>query len=114
MNSVRQRPLSLGSLRAFEAVARRLNFSEAAEELHVTQSAVSRQIKGLEDELGAQLFTRGTRHVQITPDGQSLLRIVEPFVAKLDHGVQHIRRSRGRQRVSVTTFASFGSLSLCP
>ena len=72
MNTVlRHRALSLGNLRAFEAVARRLNFSEAAEELHVTQSAISRQIKGLEDELGAPLFTRGTRHVELTSSGTS-------------------------------------------
>ena len=114
MNTPRRRPLSLTNLRAFEAVARRLNFSDSAEELFVTQSAISRQIKGLEDELGAQLFSRGTRHVQITPDGQSLLRTVEPLLAKLDTSVQHIRRSRSRRRVSVTTFASFGSLWLLP
>jgi len=114
MSSRSRRPLSLTNLRAFEAVARALNFGAAAEELHVTQSAVSRQIKGLEDELGAQLFTRGTRHVLITPDGQTLLRAVEPLLAKLDSSVQHIRRSRGRPRVSVTTFASFGSLWLLP
>src|SRR6478672_6552595 len=114
MSANSRRPLSLTNLRAFEAAARTLNFGAAAEELHVTQSAVSRQIKGLEDELGAQLFTRGTRHVQITPDGQSLLRAVEPLLAKLDTSVQHIRRSRSRRRVSVTTFASFGSLWLLP
>ncbi len=114
MSANSRRPLSLTNLRAFEAVARTLNFGAAAEALHVTQSAVSRQIKGLEDELGAQLFTRGTRHVQITPDGQSLLRTVEPLLAKLDTSVQHIRRSRSRRRVSVTTFASFGSLWLLP
>jgi LysR family glycine cleavage system transcriptional activator len=114
MSARSRRPLSLTNLRAFEAVARTLNFGTAAEELHVTQSAVSRQIKGLEDELGAQLFTRGTRHVQITPDGQTLLRAVEPLLAKLDTSVQHIRRSRSRRRVSVTTFASFGSLWLLP
>ena len=109
-----RRPLSLTNLRAFEAVARTLGFGAAAEELHVTQSAISRQIKGLEDELGAQLFVRGTRHVQVTPAGQTLLRAVEPLLAKLDTSVQHIRRSRSRQRVSVTTFASFGSLWLLP
>ena len=114
MSARSRRPLSLTNLRAFEAVARSLNFGAAADELHVTQSAVSRQIKGLEDELGAQLFTRGTRHVQITPDGQTLLRVVEPLLARLDTSVQHIRRSRSRQRVSVTTFASFGSLWLLP
>ena len=77
-------PLSLTNLRAFEAVARLLSFGAAAEELHLTQSAISRQIKGLEDELGAALFVRGTRHVQIAPDGQTLLRAVEPWLAKLD------------------------------
>jgi LysR family glycine cleavage system transcriptional activator len=114
MSSRSRRPLSLTNLRAFEAVARTLSFGAAGEELHVTQSAVSRQIKGLEDELGAQLFVRGTRHVQIAPDGQALLRAVEPLLAKLDASVQNIRRSRSRQRVSVTTFASFGSLWLLP
>src|SRR6478735_5686867 len=109
-----RRPLSLTNLRAFETVARTLNFGAAAEELHVTQSAVSRQIKGLENELGAQLFIRGTRHVQIAPNGQTLPRTVEPLLAKLDTSVQTIRRSRSRQRVSVTTFASFGSLWLLP
>jgi LysR family glycine cleavage system transcriptional activator len=114
MNALSRRPLSLGNLRAFEAVARRLSFGAAADELHVTQSAISRQIKSLEDELGAPLFLRGTRHVQIAPDGQTLLRAVEPWLGKLDASVQQIRRSRSRRRVSVTTFASFGSLWLLP
>ena len=114
MSARSRRPLSLTNLRAFETVARTLNFGAAAEELHVTQSAVSRQIKGLEDELGAQLFVRGTRHVQISPDGQALLRAVEPLLVKLDATVQSIRRAHGRQRVSVTTFASFASLWLLP
>jgi LysR family glycine cleavage system transcriptional activator len=114
MNNRSRRPLSLTNLRAFEAVARTLSFGAAAGELHVTQSAVSRQIKGLEDELGAQLFVRGTRHVQIAPDAQALLRTVEPLLSRLDQSVQQIRRARSRQRVSVTTFASFGSLWLLP
>jgi LysR family glycine cleavage system transcriptional activator len=114
MSSLSRRPLSLVNLRAFEAVARLLSFVAAADELHVTQSAISRQIKGLEDELGAPLFLRGTRHVQVAPDGQALLRVVEPWLGKLDTSVQQIRRSRSRRRVSVTTFASFGSLWLLP
>ena len=114
MNTLRHRPLALGNLRAFEAVARRLSFSEAADELHVTQSAVSRQIKALEDELGAPLFVRGTRHVDVTADGQVLLRSVEPWLLKLDAGVRLIREKRSRRRVSVTTFASFASLWLLP
>ena len=114
MNTPRHRPLSLSHLRAFEAVARRLNFSDAADELHVTQSAVSRQIKGLEDELGAPLFVRGTRHVEATPDGVTLLRAVEPLLARLDASVRQIREVRSRRRVNVTTFASFASLWLLP
>lgn len=114
MNTGRRRPLSLTNLRAFEAVARRLSFSEAAEELFVTQSAISRQIKSLEDELGTPLFVRGTRHVEITQDAQILLRTVEPWLARLDAGVRQIREKHSRQRVSVTTFASFASLWLLP
>ncbi len=110
----RHRPLSLGNLRAFEAVARLASFSAAAEELFLTQSAVSRQIKGLEDELGAALFVRGTRHVEPTQDAQILLRAVEPWLARLDAGVRQIREKRTRRRVSVTTFASFASLWLLP
>ncbi len=114
MNDRSRRPLSLTNLRAFEAVARLASFSAAADALHVTQSAVSRQIKSLEDELGAPLFVRATRHVELAPAGQVLLRQVEPWLARLDGTVQQIRRSRSRRRVSVTTFASFGSLWLLP
>ncbi|MEP7303393.1 MAG: LysR substrate-binding domain-containing protein [Caldimonas sp.] len=114
MNKGSRRPLSLNNLRAFEAVARLLSFGAAADELFLTQSAISRQIKGLEDELGAALFVRGTRSVQIAPDGQTLLRAVEPWLTRLDTSVQQIRRSRSRRRVSVATFASFGSLWLLP
>ncbi|HWH84017.1 MAG TPA: LysR substrate-binding domain-containing protein [Burkholderiaceae bacterium] len=114
MNDRTRRALPLGNLRAFEAVARRLSFSDAAEELFVTQSAISRQIKGLEDELGAALFVRGTRHVELTQSGQTLLRAVDPGLSKLDAAVRLIRAARSRKRVSVTTFASFGSLWLLP
>ena len=114
MNPRTRRPLSLTNLRAFEAVARRLSFSGAADDLFVTQSAISRQIKGLEDELGAALFTRGTRRVELTQSGQTLLLAVQPSLLKVDAGVRQIREQRGRKRVSVTTFASFGSLWLLP
>jgi LysR family glycine cleavage system transcriptional activator len=114
MSRTSSRPLSLGNLRAFEAVARRLSFSEAADELFVTQSAVSRQIKGLEEELGASLFVRGTRHVEMTQSGQALLRAVEASLPRIDASVRQIRQTRSRKRVSVSTFASFGSLWLLP
>ena len=114
MNLPRHRPLSVGPIRAFEAVARRLSFRAAAEELHLTQSAISRQIQSLEDEVGAALLLRGTRHVSLTSDGALLLRAVAPALSQLDAGVRLVRQARGRQVVSVTTFASFSSLWLIP
>ena len=114
MNRINQRQLSLDYLRTFEAVARHLSFSAAAEEIHLTQPAISRQIKGLEDELGAQLFHRATRKVELTIAGQVLLRTVQPALARLDACVRQIRMSRSRALVSVTTFPSFASLWLMP
>jgi LysR family glycine cleavage system transcriptional activator len=114
MNRPRQRPLSVGALRAFEAVARRLSFRGAAEELHLTQPAVSRQIRSLEDELGAALFLRGTRHVELTGAGEALLRSAAPLLDRLDATVRQIRSAQGRQPVGLTTFASFASLWLLP
>jgi LysR family glycine cleavage system transcriptional activator len=114
MNKVPHRPLAVGPLRAFEAVARRLSFSAAAEELFLTQPAISRQIKTLEDELGAPLFTRGTRKVELTGAGVQLLRGVLPLLQRLDTTVRQIRSSRARRHVSLATFASFASLWLLP
>ncbi len=109
-----QRALAVGALRAFDAVARRLNFRAAAEQLHVTQPAVSRQIKSLEDELGAPLFVRGTRKVELTVAGTALLQVVEPFLTQLDATVRQLRSRERRAPVAVTTFASFASLWLLP
>ena len=110
----RHRPLAVGPLRAFEAVARLLSFRGAAEELHLTQPAISRQIRGLEDQIGTALFSRGTRHVELTSAGSALLRSVEPLLLQLDRTVRHIRSGQRRQPVAVTTFASFASLWLLP
>ena len=60
-----QRPPSLLALRAFEAAARRLSFTEAARELHVSQAAISRHVRGLEKDIGRELFRRLHRAVEI-------------------------------------------------
>jgi LysR family transcriptional regulator, glycine cleavage system transcriptional activator len=114
MNQGSTRPLALGPIRAFEAVARHLSFNRAANELHLTQSAVSRQIRSLEEEIGAVLFLRGTRHVELSADGAQLLRSVAPALNQIDGGVRQLRQSRGRPVISVTTFASFSSMWLIP
>ncbi|PZR25643.1 MAG: LysR family transcriptional regulator [Azospira oryzae] len=111
---LRQRPLSIGPLRAFEAVARHLSFRVAAEELSLTQSAVSRQVQALEEEIGCTLFLRGTRRVELSGEGAVLLPTAVAVLSRLDQTVRQIRRARGRRVVNVTTFASFASLWLIP
>jgi LysR family glycine cleavage system transcriptional activator len=111
---MRQRPLSVGPLRAFEAVARLLSFRAAADELSLTQSAISRQIQSLEEEIGCTLFLRGTRKVELSSDGATLLPTAVAVLSKLDQTVRQIRRARGRRIVNVSTFASFASLWLIP
>lgn len=109
-----RRPLRLDHLRSFDAVARRLSFSAAADELHLTQSAISRQIQALEHDLGSTLFNRGTRHVELSSAGTTLHQAVTQMLGSLDRAVHDIRRRSGRPRVAVSTFASFASLWLMP
>jgi LysR family glycine cleavage system transcriptional activator len=111
---LRTRPISAGHLRAFEAVARHLNFRAVFEEMALTQSAVSRQIQALEDEVGASLFLRHTRAVELTSAGAQLLLAVSQSLPRIDSAVRQIRQSAGRRTVALTTFASFASMWLIP
>ncbi len=111
---LRSRPISAGQLRAFEAVARHLNFRAASEEMALTQSAVSRQIQSLEEDVGVSLFHRHTRAVELTNAGGLLLRAVTPSLERIDSAVRQIRQSAGRKSVSLTSFASFASMWLIP
>ncbi len=114
MNTPTHRPLAVGPLRAFAAVAQHLSFRQAGEQLHLTQPAISRQISGLEDELGTALFLRGTRKVELTVAGATLLRVVKPWLDQLDGAVRQLRSAQRRQPVVLTTFASMASLWLLP
>ena len=111
---LRSRPISAGHLRAFEAVARHLNFRAASEEMALTQSAVSRQIQSLEEEVGVPLFLRHTRAVELTSAGAQLLMAVTQALPRIDNAVRQIRQSAGRKSVALTTFASFASMWLIP
>lgn len=111
---LRTRTIGLGHLRAFEAVARHLSFRAAADDLALTQSAVSRQIQALEDDVGVSLFLRHTRAVELTSAAAQLLQAVQPSLARVDSTVQVIRRGAGRQSVAITTTASFASMWLIP
>ncbi|HEY4370455.1 MAG TPA: LysR substrate-binding domain-containing protein [Burkholderiales bacterium] len=104
---------SLDSLKVFEAAARHLSFTQAAAELAVTQSAVSRQIKTVEEALGISLFTRYNRRLELTEAGLRLSRGTARALSDLEAAVQEI--SGGETRVvTVTTPLSFASLWLVP
>lgn len=102
------------TFRALEAVARNLNFRAAAQELALTQSAVSRQIQSLEEEVGVALFVRHTRAVELTQAGAHLLRAVGPSMDRIDAAVAQIRSQSVGRRIVVTTWASFASMWLIP
>ncbi|WP_374563659.1 LysR substrate-binding domain-containing protein [Ideonella sp.] len=107
------RTLSLDALRGFEAAARRLNFTLAADELCLTQSAVSKQIKALEEALGLTLFVRGARGLSLTPEGRTLYSGVAPALQQLAQALEPML-NRERQTVSITVTPSFASLWLAP
>lgn len=110
----KRRPLSVGTVRAFEVVGRHLSFRAAAQELFLTQSAVSRQIQALEAEVGMALFHRGTRHVELTAAGVVLREAVTPALERIDSTVRKLRAGSDRMVVNVSTFASMASLWLLP
>ncbi|TAG04157.1 MAG: LysR family transcriptional regulator [Burkholderiales bacterium] len=112
--ALQHRPLTLAGLRGFESAARHLSLTRAATELHLTQSAVSRQVQGLEDEFGIALFVRKAREIVLTAEGKQFLLMVQKTLKELDSGVERMRRDAFSPRISVNTFASFASLWLIP
>ncbi|MGI9292660.1 MAG: transcriptional regulator GcvA [Pseudomonadales bacterium] len=104
----------LNGLRAFEAAARRLSFTKAAEELHVTPAAVSHQVKNLEDYFGVTLFRRLTRALQLTEAGQSVLPTLQEGFDKLAEVDQVLRNRQDDRILAVSVAPSFGSKWLVP
>jgi LysR family transcriptional regulator, glycine cleavage system transcriptional activator len=114
MNRRHRRPLDTTHLRGFEAAARHLSFTLAADELGLTQSSISRQVQALEDALGKALFARKTRALALTAAGTKLARSVRGALGEIDRAVDEIRGQSVRRRVTVSTYASFASLWLVP
>ncbi|MDE0096363.1 MAG: LysR family transcriptional regulator, partial [Gammaproteobacteria bacterium] len=104
----------LGSLKTFRAAANSLSFTRAAEELHVTQAAVSHQIKSLEETLGVRLFERGNRSLALTEAGTRLLPYVDQMFQLLEQGLRQLRRGANDSTLTVSLLPSFASRWLVP
>ena len=105
---------ALDLLVGFEAAARHLSFTRAGEELFLTQSAVSRQIKDLEEQLGVALFQRRHRALALTPEGQQFYAAAAQVLVTMRAATDRLRTRTGRQAIALTTTHSFAALWLIP
>ncbi|HEX7952616.1 MAG TPA: transcriptional regulator GcvA [Burkholderiales bacterium] len=105
---------ALDFFRGFEAAARHLSFTRAAEELFVTQSAISRQIHALEERLGVKLFTRRNRGLELTEAGQHMYRAADSALRTLREAAERVAPGNMQKMVTVTSSMAFCSLWLIP
>ncbi|HJV28792.1 MAG TPA: LysR substrate-binding domain-containing protein [Aromatoleum sp.] len=103
----------LDPLRGFVAAARHLSFTHAAEELFLTQSAISRQVQTLETALGVPLFVRGVRSLALTPEGERLARAAEGWLQEYAALADALAHS-GPRPVTVTASIGISALWLVP
>jgi LysR family glycine cleavage system transcriptional activator len=104
----------LNGLRAFEAAARNLSFTRAAEELHVTPAAVSQQVKSLESYFGVRLFKRLTRALSLTDAGKAVLPLLRDAFDQLAEADRVIRNRRDDRVLVVSVAPSFAAKWLVP
>lgn len=104
----------LNAIRAFEVVARRLSITIAAEELHVTPGAVSRQIRTLEDALGIALLVRGHRQISLTRAGEEYYRAVTKSMDVLREATVRLTRRTRRTQLKVRAYTTFAMRWLIP
>src|SRR5580700_12004901 len=105
---------SLNGLRAFEAAARHLSFTVAASELNVTQTAISHQIRRLEEELGIRLFVRQNRALELTPEARDYLPGVRAAFNDLRAATDRLKRRDSDHVLTVSTLASLAAKWLLP
>ena len=105
---------TLDLLKGFDAAARHLSFTLAGEELYLTQSALSRQMQTLEQQLGVPLFERRHRALRLTDAGQVLQIAAKAVLDELSQAVATIRRERSVQPLTISTAIPFAALWLLP
>lgn len=105
----------IGALSGFEAASRLGSFTKAAEELRLTQGAVSRQVQQLESHLGLPLFERSRRGLRLTPAGHAYIEEIRPLLHRLQLATDHVRTHPGRAGVlTLSVPPTFGSYWLVP
>ncbi|KJG83525.1 transcriptional regulator, partial [Yersinia pestis subsp. microtus bv. Ulegeica] len=104
----------LNALRAFDAAARHLSFTKAAEELFVTQAAVSHQIKSLEDFLGLKLFRRRNRSLLLTEEGQSYYLDIKEIFTSINEATRKLQARSAKGALTVSLPPSFAIQWLVP
>lgn len=115
MEGLRRKLPSANALFVFEAAARHENFTRAAEELNVTQPAVSRTLAGLEQHLGARLFLRGKPGARLTEDGILLKTAVESAFSQIDGALDQLKERRtGKAQVTLSVSTAFTTHWLMP
>jgi LysR family glycine cleavage system transcriptional activator len=105
---------SLNGLRAFEAAARHLSFTQAASELNVTQTAISHQIRRLEEELGVRLFIRKNRALALTPEARDYLPGIRAAFNDLRLATERLLRKDSDNVLTISTLASLAAKWLLP
>jgi LysR family glycine cleavage system transcriptional activator len=104
----------LAALRAFEAAARHRSFTKAAAELFLTQSAVSRHIRNLEEWLDRPLFLRNHRAIVLTPEGEIYMREIVAAFSRMDVATRRIRRAGSQDVLHIHAYATFAMRWLIP
>jgi LysR family glycine cleavage system transcriptional activator len=104
----------LNALRAFEAAARQLSFTKAAEELNVTQAAISHQVKTLEEHLGLTLFRRLNRRLVLTEAGQLYLPVLREAFDAVAAGTARLGQDRESGALNISVLPSFAAKWLLP
>jgi DNA-binding transcriptional LysR family regulator len=114
---MRNFPIRLASLdliRGFVAVGRRMSITLAAEDLFLTQSAVSRQVIALEEALGVRLLNRGYRSIRFTAEGERFFRVADSALQQLQDGVNALAAGSDRQPVTITASIGVSGLWIMP
>jgi len=104
----------LNALLAFEATARHLSFTKAANELHLTQAAISHQIRSLEDRLGTALFVRAKGRISLTTPGSEYLEAVSGLLVELSTATDRVSQGGNEHTLSISCLPTFATECLLP